>query len=56
MSALKKKLKELQQEDLYYESNDLLGTGSTLLNLSFSGDPFGGIPKGSYVLLVGEGD
>lgn len=37
-------------------SKDLLGTGSTLLNLQLSGRALGGIPKGTYVLAVGDSD
>lgn len=33
---------------------DLLGTGSTLLNLLFSGNPFGGFLRGKYFFLVGD--
>jgi hypothetical protein len=35
---------------------DLVGFGSTLLNLACTGRPFGGIPKGKYLLLVGDSD
>lgn len=34
-------------------TNDLLSTGSTLLNIACSGNPRGAIPKGKYALLVG---
>lgn len=33
---------------------DLLGTGSTLLNLLFSGNPFGGFLRGKYFFFVGD--
>lgn len=33
---------------------DLLSTGCTLLNMAFSGRPFGGVPKGSYCYFVGD--
>lgn len=33
---------------------DLLSTGSTLLNLAFTGSPRGGVPKGTYLYLVGD--
>jgi RecA/RadA recombinase len=33
---------------------DLLSTGSTLLNLACSGNPFGGFLKGKYYYLVGD--
>lgn len=33
---------------------DLLSTGSTLLNLACSGNPYGGFVKGKYYLLVGD--
>ena len=35
---------------------DLLSTGSTLLNLACSENPFGGFLKGKYYLLVGDSD
>lgn len=35
-------------------TKDLLGTGSTLLNLACSGKIQGGWPKGKYVYLVGD--
>lgn len=35
---------------------DILSTGSTLLNLACSGNPFGGFLKGKYYLLVGDSD
>lgn len=34
----------------------LVGFGSTLLNLQCTGRPFGAIPKGTIVLLVGDSD
>jgi len=34
--------------------SELLGTGSTLLNLAISGKPDGGIPAGKYVFFVGD--
>jgi len=33
---------------------DMLSTGSTLLNLACSGNPFGGFVKGKYYYLVGD--
>jgi RecA/RadA recombinase len=33
---------------------DLLSTGSTLLNLAFSDNPFGGLLKGKYYFFVGD--
>ena len=33
---------------------DLLSTGSTLLNLAFSGSPRGGVPKGTFLSYVGD--
>ena len=33
---------------------DLLSTGCTLLNMAFSGRPNGGVPKGTYLSLVGD--
>ena len=33
---------------------DLLGTGSTLLNLAISGKTCGGFPAGKYVFFVGD--
>jgi RecA/RadA recombinase len=36
------------------EAKDLLSFGSTLLNCACSGRPVGGIPKGSYVLQIGD--
>ena len=33
---------------------DLLGTGSTLMNLLFTGDPFGGFLRGKYFFIVGD--
>jgi len=35
-------------------SDNLLGTGSTLLNLALSGKADGGIPAGKYVFFVGD--
>lgn len=35
---------------------DMVSTGSTLLNLAISGKPQAGIPKGTYVFLVGDSD
>ena len=35
-------------------SKDLLGTGSTLLNLACTGKPNGGFAKGRYFFLVGD--
>lgn len=37
-------------------ARDLLGTGSTLLNLACSGRTAGGYPKGKYILLAGVSD
>lgn len=36
--------------------SELLSSGSTVLNLACSGYPFGGIPKGCYVLLAGDSE
>lgn len=36
------------------KQEDLLSTGSTLLNIACSGNPFGGFLKGKYYLLVGD--
>lgn len=38
------------------KGKDLVGFGSTLLNLVCTGRPFGGIPKGIVVLFVGDSD
>lgn len=37
-----------------FKPKNLLSTGSTLLNLACSGDPFGGFLKGHYYWLVGD--
>ena len=34
--------------------SDLLSTGCTLLNMAFSGRPDGGVPKGTYLYIVGD--
>jgi len=39
-----------------WDPRRLLGTGSTLLNLSCSDTPHGGFLKGSYILIVGDTD
>jgi RecA/RadA recombinase len=36
------------------KQEDLLSTGSTLLNMAFSGRPGGGVPKGKYLYFVGD--
>lgn len=36
------------------DRRDLLSTGSTLLNLACSGNPYGGLLKGKYYFLVGD--
>lgn len=59
---IKKALKE--QSMAYHESEEpfaltrrnLLSTGSTLMNLACSGNPFGGFLKGKYYYLVGDSD
>lgn len=40
--------------DIAIRRRDLLGTGSTLLNLACSGNPNGGFLKGGYYFLVGD--
>ena len=53
--GIKNGLKSSQQKKSYTR-DDLLSTGSTLLNLALTGDPAGGFIKGSYVLFVGDTD
>ena len=38
----------------FIKPEDLLSTGSTLLNLACADNPHGGLPKGKYSLLVGD--
>lgn len=54
VSKLKKKLTAKKKKESVFKEEDLLSTGSTLLNLALSGNPRGGIPKGKYVYLVGD--
>lgn len=43
-------------EEIIPFREDMLSTGSTLLNLACSEDPFGGFKTGHYYLLVGDSD
>ncbi len=40
--------------DKIIKPTDLLSTGSTLLNLACTGNPFGGLKRGIYYFLVGD--
>ena len=52
--------KQTQTEDTtptpMVRRRDLLSTGSTLLNLAFSDNPFGGLLKGHYYFVVGDSE
>jgi RecA/RadA recombinase len=56
----KASVKKAKEAMLYKEEikppppKDFLSIGSTVANLAISGMPFGAIPKGSYVLFVGD--
>lgn len=57
MSSDIEEIKEaLQQRSIKspIKPEDLLSTGSTLLNLACSGKPFGGFAKGKYYFVVGD--
>lgn len=51
---IKKKLLKKSDKPKAIQNKDLLGTGSTILNLACSGKIAGGYPKGYYVLIVGD--
>ena len=50
--AGKKEPKEKKKEKI--KTENLLSSGSTLLNLSCTNNPFGAFPKGKYIYLVGD--
>jgi len=50
-SVIKSKNKS---QKLALTPNNLLSTGSTLLNLAFSGKPYGGLLKGKYFIFIGD--
>lgn len=52
-NALKKKLTTKSKRPRF-KDEDFLSTGSTLLNLACSGRPYGGLPKGKFVFIVGD--
>jgi len=58
MGKLSKQVEEAAENDGEIPSRisrkDLLNTGSTLLNLACSDNPFGGFLKGKYYFLVGD--
>lgn len=52
---IKEQLTKPEDTEIFRPSRkNLLGTGSTLLNLACSGKPYGGWPKGKYIFLVGD--
>lgn len=46
--------KEIHEEPETYTTNDLIPTGSTLLNLALSDNPYGGWRKGRMVNVIGD--
>ena len=52
--SVTKAAEEIQKATPKVSRKDLLSTGSTLLNLACSDNPFGGFLKGKYYFLVGD--
>jgi RecA/RadA recombinase len=53
---IKNALLAKSQSEPVISKKDLLSTGCTLLNLALSGRSKGGVPKGKYILVVGDSD
>ena len=49
-----KKKRRVRRKKPIAKPSGLLSTGSTLVNLACSNNPFGGFPKGTYTRLVGD--
>lgn len=54
VKAIMKKKSVKKGKAISFTQNDLLSTGSTLLNLAYTDNPYGGLVKGRYFFMIGD--